>query len=518
MIQNRTFLYFSVFLSGMTTLAIEFTASRMLQTVFGTSNIVWANVIGLVLLFLTVGYFIGGRVADKYPRPVLFYMLMTAGGFCSVFFLLMTSAVLRSTMVSLSAMDLGAVVGSFVGVFMAIAIPITLLGCISPFAIRLGVQHVEEAGRISGRIYAISTWGSLLGTYLPVLYVIPTAGSRMTAVIFGTILMLTGLTGIFKEAKHPLHKAVPTLCCLALIPFAILWTRGNIKTTTTQVFESESPYNYVEVRKRSDCYYLFLNEGAAVHSVYCEDRPIPRRNSVYTAMTIAPLLSDPQTLEAHPAKRLAIVGLGAGTLVKLYNLAYGVMDVDGIEIDPEIVDVARTYFDMNDPGLSVHVGDGRYELNQLDGNYDVIALDAYRPPYIPWHLTTREFFSEIKSQLNENGKVVINTFRPLSDRRLVNAITTSLSGMFANVYAIDTGRYNTAIIASVSPTCIENISDNMALDGFKSKEVLNIAYDIMKNGLKPLETSDIVFTDEVAPVEPMIDSMLFRNLLSKKHI
>lgn len=518
MIQNRSFLYFSVFLSGMTTLAVEFTASRMLQTVFGTSNIVWANVIGLVLLFLTLGYFIGGRLADAHPRPVLFYMVMTAAGFTSIFFLLMTSVVLRSTVVGLSGMKLGAVAGSFVGVLMAIAIPITLLGCISPFAIRLGVQHVEEAGRISGRIYAISTWGSLLGTYLPVLYVIPTAGSRMTAIIFGAILMLTGLAGVFKEAKHVRQKVAPTLCCLLVVPFAVSWSQGKIKDTAGQVFETESPYNYVEVRKRNDCYSLFLNEGAAVHSVYCEDRPIPRRNSVYSAMTIAPLLSSPETLQSHPAKRMAIVGLGAGTLVKLYNLAYGTMEVDGIEIDPEIVSVARTYFDMNDPGLTVHVGDGRYELNRLEGNYDVIALDAYRPPYIPWHLTTREFFGEIKSKLNENGKVVINTFRPLADRRLVNAITSSLSGLFSSIYTIDTGSYNTAIIASVSPTFINNIQSNMENREFGERDVLRIAFDIMKKGLKPTEPSDIVFNDEVAPVEPMIDSMLFHSLLSNKTI
>ncbi|MBX3060998.1 MAG: spermine synthase, partial [Anaerolineae bacterium] len=113
----------------MSTLAIEFTTSRMLQTVYGTSNIVWANVIGLVLLFLTAGYFIGGRLADKRPYPHLFYTLVTITGFAGVFFLLLTSVILRSAAAAMAAVNVGAIVSSLVGVILALAVPVTLLGC-----------------------------------------------------------------------------------------------------------------------------------------------------------------------------------------------------------------------------------------------------------------------------------------------------------------------------------------------------------------------------------------------------
>ncbi len=165
----------------MSTLAIEFTTSRMLQTVYGTSNIVWANVIGLVLFFLTLGYFLGGRIADRNPSPRLFYQLVTAAGFSGAFFLLLTSVILKAAANAMAMINVGALVSSFFGVIFALAVPITLLGCISPFAIRLGMRDVNEAGRISGQMYAISTWGSLLGTYLPILFVIPQAGSRLTS-------------------------------------------------------------------------------------------------------------------------------------------------------------------------------------------------------------------------------------------------------------------------------------------------------------------------------------------------
>ncbi|MBK6326445.1 MAG: fused MFS/spermidine synthase [Chloroflexi bacterium] len=175
----------------MSTLAVEFTTSRMLQTVYGTSNLVWANVIGLVLLFLTLGYFIGGRWADKRPYPATFYALVSAAGFTAVFFLLLTSVILKTAAAAMAAINVSALVSSLVGVILALAVPVTLLGCISPFAIRLAVQDVAEAGRVSGRIYAISTWGSLLGTYLPVLVTIPLLGSRVTAVLFGFFCCLS---------------------------------------------------------------------------------------------------------------------------------------------------------------------------------------------------------------------------------------------------------------------------------------------------------------------------------------
>ena len=165
---DRRYLFLTVFVAGMSTLAVEFTASRLLQAVYGTSNIVWANVIGLVLLSLTIGYFIGGRLADRRPDAFLFYALVSVAGFAAVFFLLLTSVVLRGAAGALAALNVGAVAGSLLLVVLALVVPVTLLGCLSPFAVRLAVRDVAEAGRVSGRIYAVSTLGSLLGTYLPV--------------------------------------------------------------------------------------------------------------------------------------------------------------------------------------------------------------------------------------------------------------------------------------------------------------------------------------------------------------
>lgn len=500
----------------MSTLAIEFTTSRMLQTVYGTSNIVWANVIGLVLLFLTVGYFLGGRWADRRPQPHVFYGLICAAGFSSVFFLLLTSVILRTAASAMAVVNVGAVVSSLVGVVVALAVPITLLGCVSPFAVRLAVRDVKEAGRVSGQVYAVSTWGSIIGTYLPVLIVIPTAGSRLTALIFGSILLLVGLVGLYRVNRRLAARAL--VLPLLLLPVAIAWTSGGIKNIEGQLFETESAYNYIQVVRNQDCNYLLLNEGQAYHSFYCDGGRVPQV-SVWSIMLAAPYFNDPSlmpAIEPLPLTRVGVVGLAAGTIPKQVTQVYGPVPIDGIELDPAIVQAGRDYFAMTEPNLNVIVGDGRYELNQLNGRYDVITLDAYKVPYIPWHLTTREFFSEVKDRLDDNGVVAVNVGRAPDDRRLVDAVTATLLTVFPAVHAIDVpNTLNTILVATVQPTVASNLSVNLDQLAATADPLLRAILETAAANLVPTQQSDVIFTDERAPVETIIDSLVLRYLLEQ---
>ncbi len=491
----------------MCTLAVEFTTSRMLQTVYGTSNIVWANVIGLVLFFLTVGYFVGGRLADKRPYPHIFYTLISITGFAAVFFLLLTSVVLKTAASAIASLNVGAIAGSLLVVVLALAVPITLLGCVSPFAIRLGVRDLNEAGRISGRIYAISTWGSLLGTYLPVLFIIPLAGSRVTALIFGSILLIVGLLGLW-QTKHDKRLAALALPVI-LIPFALLWTQGGIKAYEGQIFETESPYNYIQVVRHDNCNYLLLNEGQAYHSFYCDGGYVPRV-SVWSIMLAAPYFNE-GPIEIN---NLGVIGLAAGTIPKQYTRVFGPIAVDGIELDPDIVQVGVDYFAMDEPNMNLIVGDGRYELNQLDAQYDVITIDAYKVPYIPWHLTTTDFFGEVKAHLDENGVVAINVGRAPNDRTLVDAMTATLLEVFPSVYAIDVpGTLNTILVATVQPTDAQFLQDNVAQLSPAVDPLLRGSLETAVSNLVPIAPSDVIFTDERAPVETIIDTLVLRYLL-----
>lgn len=506
---NRNYLYLTVFVAGMSTLAVEFTTSRMLQTVYGTSNLVWANVIGLVLLCLTIGYFIGGRLADKRPSPTTFYTLITIGGFASVFFMLLTSVVLKTAAAAFAAINVGAMVGSLVVVAFALAVPVIMLGCVSPFAIRLAVSDVAEAGRISGRIYAVSTWGSLLGTYLPVLYTIPELGSRITAVIFGAILLLCGLVGLWQH--NPRRGMAALFLSLALIPLGLLWTRGNLKAYGGQLFETESAYNYIQVVRVEDCNYLLLNEGQAYHSFYCDGGRVPRV-SVWSIMLAAPYFA-PAPVEVES---MAVVGLAAGTIPKQFTQVFGPIPIDGIELDPAIVQAGIDYFDLTELNINLIVGDGRYQLNQLDGRYDLITLDAYKVPYIPWHLTTREFFTEVRARLQEDGVLAINVGRAPEDRRLIDAMTATLLEVFPTVQAVDVpGSLNTILVATLQPTTPDVLLANWRALPEETDPLLRAAVETAVAHRVPINPSDIIFTDERAPVETIIDSLVLRYLLQE---
>lgn len=508
---NRRFLYATVFAGGMTTLAVEFTASRMLQTVYGTSNLVWANVIGLVLLFLTAGYFLGGWLADRRPSPRTFYMITSLAGFASVFFLLLMSAILKSAATALAALNIGALLSSLIAVVVALAAPITLLGCLSPFAIRLGVRDLQEAGRISGRIYAVSTWGSLLGTYLPVLVVIPLAGSRMAALIFGGLLLVIGLLGLWQTSRRA--ALVALVLPILVVPTAFLGLSGTLKSYPGQIYETESAYNYIQVIRRDDCNYLLLNEGQAYHSYYCDGGRVPRI-SVWSIMLAAPFFN--VDVGEEPVETLAVIGLAAGTIPKQFTRVFGPIDIDGIELDPQIIAVARDYFALNDSNINVIIGDGRYQFNRLGGPYDVVTIDAYKVPYIPWHLTTREFFGEVRERLTDDGVVAINVGRVPGDRRLVEAMTATLATVFPSVHAIDVpGALNTILVATVQPTSAENLMRNAVRSGGNVDSLLPQVLRTAQDNLVPVTPSHLVFTDERAPVETIVDSLVIRYLLQE---
>lgn len=504
---DRRYLFLTVFVAGMSTLAVEFTASRLLQTVYGTSNIVWANVIGLVLLSLTAGYFIGGRLADRRPDAFLFYALVAVAGFAVVFFLLLTSVVLRGAAGALAAMNVGAVAGSLLLVVLALVVPVTLLGCLSPFAVRLAVRDVAEAGRVSGRIYAVSTLGSLLGTYLPVLVVIPLAGSRRTAVIFGVVLLVVGLVGAWRaRGRAPLGLLA---LALLLAPVVAVGLRGGVKANDGQLYETESAYNYIQVIRQDDCNYLLLNEGQAYHSFYCDDGRVPTV-SVWSIMLAAPYFA----ADARPPRRVAVVGLAAGTIPKQLTRVFGPIPIDGIELDPAVVEVGRQYFALNEANVQAIIGDGRYALAGLSGPYDLITVDAYKVPYIPWHLTTRDFFAEAAARLSETGALAINVGGAPGDRRLIDSVAATLLTVFPTVHAIDVpGTLNTILVATRQPTTADALAANLAALPADADPLLRDALRTAAANLALIGAGGVVFTDDRAPVETISDSIVIRYLL-----
>ena len=445
----RKFFYFAVFIAGMTSLAVEMAASRLLGNVFGTSNLVWASIIGLILIYLAVGYFLGGYWADRFASPAAFFQILIWSAITIGIVPLVSRPVLRLAADAFDQLQLGVLFGSFTSVLILLSVPVTLLGMASPFAIRLAVGEAKDVGRISGRIYAISTLGSFIGTFIPSLITIPLFGTYRTFIIFSAALLVTGIIGLWQASG--IKKALPYLLAAVLLAALAVWgLPGGDKTTPGQVYETESAYNYIQVIQREGFSYLRLNEGQGVHSIY--HPTVTNYYGPWEQVMVSPFFN-PAPYDPAQVKRIAIVGLAAGTAARQTTIAFGAVPIDGFEIDPKIVDVGRKYFDMNEPNLNVIVQDGRWGLSHSPYHYQIISIDAYRPPYIPFHLITREFFQVVYQHLADDGVMTINVGRSPNDRSLINALSSTILTVFPNIYIIDIpNSFNSIIFATARPT------------------------------------------------------------------
>ena len=394
----------------MSVLAVELSASRLLDPFFGNSIIIWANLIGLVLIYLSVGYWLGGKWADRDPRGTTFFQIIAWGAFLVALIPLISRPILQWSLKGFAAFDAGILIGSLLGVLILFSVPLTLLAMASPFAIRLAVRNVENAGQVAGQIYAVSTLGSILGTFLPVLVFIPNIGTRRTFLLFSAVLLLVAIGGLFQLSRKLGWLYFPMIVAVALI--ALLGTAGSIKPSANAIFEAESPYNYIQVEQFGDDILLRLNEGEGIHSVYNPNYTLAY--GIWDYFLLAPFFN-PAPYSESSVGSLLLIGAAAGTIPKEFTAAYGAIPIDGVELDPAISAAGRDFFAMHESNVTTINQGGRYFLNTTDKLYDVIAVDAYRPPYIPFQLTTVEFFREIYDHLNADGVVAINAGRSTAD-------------------------------------------------------------------------------------------------------
>ncbi|MBN2256922.1 MAG: fused MFS/spermidine synthase [Anaerolineaceae bacterium] len=504
---KNTYLYIAVFISGLAGLAIEMTASRLLGSVFGSSNLVWAAIIGLILLYLTLGYFIGGKWADRSPYEITFYSILAWAGLAIGIVPLISRPVLRMSANAFDALQMGILFGSFVAVVILFIIPVTLLGTASPFAIRLAIHDARNAGSVSGRIYAVSTLGSFIGTFLPVLVLIPLIGTFRTFLVISGLLLAVAFIGLYRSGGRRRLLAylwMPVL--LALV--AIYALRGTDRSTSGMIFETESAYNYIQVLELDGTLYLRLNEGQGVHSIY--HPTTVNFFGPWEQALVAPYFNEPP-FSPDQVKRIAILGLAGGTTARGASLVYGSIPIDGYEIDPEIVEVAQTYFDMNQSNLNIHIQDARVGLAASRQLYDIISVDAYRPPYIPWHLTTREFFESIYDHLTPQGVLAINVGRAPGDRRVVDALGTTLLAVFPTIHAMDIpGSFNTILFATRQPTTTMNFMVNYEfLSSLTTVHPLLLeSMQLTITNLQPRPETTLVFTDDRAQIEWLTNDLV----------
>lgn len=500
-------LLLAVFAAGLVSLAVELSAFRLFAPVFGTSNLISAVVIGLILLYLSAGYVIGGRWADRDPRPIVLYRLIAVAALLVGLIPFIAQPLLRAArdnLQDLAALDAALVALAFGVTIVLFAAPVTLLGCVAPFALRLSLGRVDQSGRVAGRLYAVSTLGSFIGSFLPELVLLNLVGTRGTFVALALALLAVAFIGLGRRGW--LFVWVPILLVFlhARLPAAISDLPGTL-------YQGESSYNYIQVVQRGETRFLLLNEGQGVHSIYNPTQLAT--NGTWDYFTIAPFFNR-SPYRAERVQRVAIVGLAGGSLARLFTALYGPIAIDGIEIDPAIVDVGRRYFDMTQSNLNVVVGDGRAALNALPHTYDLIAVDAFRVPYIPWHLTTREYLLELRAHLTADGVAAINVGRTRTDYRLVDAVAATAAGVFPAVHVVDVaGSLNSIVYATQQPTTSDDLRQNLA---HMDQPLLQATAQRALQNLRAYDRDAVIFTDDNAPVERLTNALMLDFLFNLK--
>lgn len=521
-----------VFTTGAVTLGVELSAARLLEPAFGNNQLVWAALIGLILLYLAVGAWVGGKLADRFPHRRDLELTATLGALGVGLIPTVSPLILRWAALGFESFQTGPLLGSLLSVLLLFSLPITLLGTVSPWAIKLTIGDGTQAGQTAGRLYAVATLGSLVGTFLPVLWLIPTYGTRWTFYLLALALLLLLTIGALRES----HRWAPLVALLFVLALALWSTPGaSIRsgwddgTAGAIIYEDESLYNYIAVRQWGSERHLKLNDGVGIHSVYHPDSVLslgiwdyfllaPFFRSCATAAPASAASCQRQEPRLVAPTNLLIIGLAAGTVSELYTAIYGAFPITGIELDPQIIEVGQRYFGMDQPNVTPIAADGRRWLAQqpATAQWDVIAIDAYRPPYIPFHLTTVEFFRLVREHLSATGVVAINVGRTATNYQLVDALAATLAQTFPAVYAIDEPGppdtlSNSLLVATAQPLPLPTIRQHFAqVPSTWPPEVQAFVGGSAGQIRQLAPAADaLVFTDDHAPVEQVVHRIIW---------
>ncbi|MBN1325853.1 fused MFS/spermidine synthase [Candidatus Falkowbacteria bacterium] len=495
----KKYLLFLAFVSGMAIMAVEISASRLLAPYFGTSTFVWTNIIGVIMAALAIGYYIGGKMADRKPHlEVILKIIIIA---CLILFSIsfitrpLVEYITGNMMLWHSA-SLMIFFGSLFTVAILFIFPIILLGAVSPFIIKLLSQESTAIGHNAGMVFSISTVGSILGTFLPTLVFVPYLGTRKTIIFFSLLLFCTAIFGLLKRKW--------LIICYACLFFLLIPKFPAIKAQDGAIFEDESVYQYFQVADENNLRLLKVNEGLGTFSIINIKPGQIMTGSYFDYYNILPYLNGNEKKQD-----VLILGLAGGTTSTQYNYFFGKdydLHIDGVEIDDKVISTAEKYFNLNNSSLTVYNFDGRNFLDYLDKKYNSIIIDVYSNQlYISFHLTTHEFFDSVNKHLKPKGIVAMNVNAVSPDSPILKNITNTMLLSFKNVYIIPikNGAWNFMVLAS------ENEIEFTDLNKIENIELYPIFTDTINAVEKVSYDNNFGYlTDDKAPIEHLTDKMI----------
>lgn len=478
---------------------LEFAAARMLAPWFGTSLLVWGSIIGVVLLALSFGYWYGGRLADRYPQADrLMYLTLAAGVTASIIPIILHIFLdnLSLSITLLSGTYVGTLLGSFGAMLLALAVPIGLLGMVSPYVIRLVTTDITQSGQVAGALYAWSTVGSIVGTFASAFVLVPWLGSRETITLAAASLIVVGVIGLPNKAKFSLWLALP----LAIYGYNSI---RPLHADAATLYSTESTYQFIRVEDQGDRLALIFNEGLGTQSYYMKTGVLTGSYFDYAGLT-------PELTQLPSQPNLAVLGLAGGTVTRQLREYYPQATITGVEIDPAVITAAQKYFHLDEQAINLVNQDARQFLHSSHQRYDVLVIDAYaNEHYIPWHLTTKEFFHLAANRLSPRGILAMNIGSIGEDTDIFQALVATVASEFKIVAVIPVpSTYNYVVVASNSQLQPNNLQHITGARFGLAKQALA--------GFHFITTTDTdkIFTDNRAPLELYTEQMIWSYITS----
>ncbi|MCD7980923.1 MAG: fused MFS/spermidine synthase [Clostridiales bacterium] len=493
-LNNKIYLYITEFFSGMSVMAVELGASRLLAPYFSSSQIVWTIIIGTIMIAMALGNIYGGRSADKNPDPDRLYKrIIIAAIWIALIPVLGKYVILGISAVMIFSVNTNFLIwAAFASCLIIFVFPLFLLGTVTPSLVKYAVSDLEDNGKTVGFLNASNTIGSIIGTFIPTFLTIPTVGVSITFYIFAGILLVIAILYFCSKRQKSVRAAVG----VAVLVVACLVSRTDSFAFWEDdlTFEGESVYNYLQVQESDSRVILSTNVLFGVQSVYVKDGSL-------TGMYYDYAMASTMMAGVHEAEELdvLILGMGTGTFATQCDIYFDNLNMEGVEIDEDITELAVEYFHLSED-IPVYTYDGRAYLNAVDRTYDVIMVDAYQDITIPFQMSTVEFFTMVKEHLNPGGVMVINmNMRSDEEGSINDYISDTVASVFSEVYTVDcSGNTNRELFASDNPDMLEVMETNIALEEDEDlKEMMNV----VSANLMEYEAGGYLMTDDKAPVE-----------------
>ncbi|MDI1447764.1 fused MFS/spermidine synthase [Polyangium sp. 6x1] len=503
------------FLGGAAVMNGEIAAGRLLAPHLGTSTTTWAMLIGTVLGSLALGNLLGGWLSARGAASLWIVRLMLASSLLFAALPRVVPWVLSSTLARFRAGD-AASLGLLAAITaLAIALPIGSLGALPPLVMHAAGnggdgEATGKLGRLAGQLSALGTLGSLVGTFGAGLVLLPWLGTRATFDVAAVLLSVGAAAfGFRARARRETIAGLSTSALTVALAFAPLPTptvaRGRL------LWAGESLHNHIAVVERSGERQIRVNDGFAVQSFARLDGELPARD-VWAYYAMAPGYGTRPSPE-----RVLLLGLGGGTSAEVFRRLYPAAAVVGVELDAAVVEAGRKWLGFELPGAEVIIDDARpfleAEAERAPGTKDVIVLDAFQFPYVPFQLATVEFFAAARRCLSPGGVLMVNAGRHGEERGVVHALARTMAQVFPHVQAADPPNQSNTILVATEHAPAEGVGiAGLSVSAQTAAVLRDLAaqHASMRPATWPADTP--VLTDDHAPVEWLTDRIVWRAL------